>query len=58
MSYKVGCHVGVGMRGKLVFLVSQAEFVLRNAEKLVKCQGAEQCSELCAEFSTDCAVGR
>lgn len=44
--------------GKLLFLLSRAELVLRNAEKLGKCQIAEQCSELHAEFSIDCAVGR
>lgn len=44
--------------GKLLFLLSWAELVLRNVEKLGKCQIAEQCSELHAEFSTDCAVGR
>ena len=39
-------------------MVSRAELVLRNAEKLGKRQTVEQRSELCAEFSTDCAAGR
>lgn len=58
MSYWVGSHVGVLKWGKLVSLVSWAELVLRNAEKLGKRQTAEQRSELHVEFSIDCAVGR
>lgn len=58
VSYWVGSRVGVLKWGKLVSLVSWAELVLRNAEKLGKCQTAEQRSELHVEFSIDCAVGR
>lgn len=54
VSYRVRSHVGIWKRGKAVSLVSQAELVLRNTEKLGKLQAAEQGSE----FSSDCAAGR
>lgn len=58
VSYWVVSHVGVLKWGKSVSLVSWAELVLRNAEKLGKRQTAKQRSELHAEFSIDYAVGR